>query len=430
MMTFLTMPVNLSIRTGTTVFLLLAYAMLTPGINAQDLKDFSKNARTMCLEGNCKSGKGRLKVIFNDYDTTKYVIYAGDFQKRKLTGKGSLYIQNDYKWTRFTANFVDGQIAVGDTVLFEDRYQIGKVLINSRPEYAYGDPLPIWADLTFKGDRKPLDIQRQKGKMQFTFRDCLLNGENVVVTLANGISIDGKGGIAGIVKFPCGPSGFVYQPDETVSLSDTLPGKIIRTGPYNFNTLCLRNGLFVHKQPDGSEVKVRYENDRVVNEEIVSTDVVKERERQKIQALNDKHEQELERKKVERIRNSAEYKEQMAAFEGLKSENVKARLDAAIQKGKKDLAALEEKINGAPMDPNACLICNGKPRQPTKRCPAKGCNNGKTKEATQSAQVVDGGIGRKGVNWTTTTKEYNCSRCQGSGVWVCNQCNGTGLKTP
>lgn len=402
--------------------LILTLFILAGQAIAQNMEDFSSRAEKECVEGNCKNGTGILKIWPNPNKKEDFVLYKGTFQKKLLTGIGTFCTQTKYdSETTITGNFVDGRIVLGDTLSIAHKDYTGKAVFSEPMRLNSSYPSKTWAKIIYKGASGPTKAVSMTGVINF-----LLTGfkaEWATTILGNGIRINGSGGIVGGVHFPCGASGFNYTSSFDVVLIDTLPGGIIRKGPYNINTICNRNGIFTHRHPDGSEVKVKYENDVIVGEEVITADSVKERERLAIKASNDY----WDKKRQEAYKQTDEYKAKKKALDYMSPDSLKARLARGLAKDKRDVEYYRSLRDGPTIDENACLVCKGEPVQHKKRCP-NACINGRVSQKTNSVKIIDGGIGRKGVGFYEGSKSSDCKRCQGTGVWVCNSCNGTGLR--
>lgn len=393
------------------------YLFLSSAVQAQHPEDFGKLLEVECIEGNCKNGTGTLKVYPKGKDYNGYMVFKGTFVKKKLEGKGSM--QGVYLGgSTVTGNFKDGRIVLNDTLEIEDSEWKGIGVFYKKPDFTSSDKIPLWADLWYKNPRPDRPI-RQVGTMNYTATIFNFMADWMEIMYPNGISVLGAG-MQGRLTLPCGATGF-NDGGTTPVLTDTTPDGIRREGRYDLKKpLCLKDGWFTHYMKDGTEYSVRYENDSAVFSYHITADSIKRREIQKRKNADEKE----EKRKLAIWRASPEYRALMAKYESTTYEAVNASLKKAREEGKKKLAQYEDEGS---LDPDACAYCRGKGTDIRKRCGARGCINGKVKDnAGTRVDILDGGIGRKAVKFTPTYREFECSRCNGEGTWVCYVCNGTG----
>lgn len=386
---------------------------------AQVKEDFPSYAEMECIEGNCKNGEGTLKVYPKGKDDKRYLTYKGTFEKKKLV-KGTLY-GNYWGWYSITGNFIDGRIALNDTMVIETSEWKGIGVFFEQPNFQSSDEKKLWADIWYNGNPEGLKPLRAVGSMRFSASAYVFSADWQTIMYANGVQVVG-GGLQGRMTLPCGPSGFNDGGSHPV-LRDTLPGNIVREGMYDLGKLCIRNGWFAHYMPDGTEYSVRYENDSAVFQYHISKDSIQRRRAMRQKAIDEAE----ERKELARWRASPGYRALMAKYESSTSEAVNAALKKAREEGKKQLAKYYEEEGSS--DPDACAHCKGKGKNYSRRCGARGCINGKVKDnAGQKVTIIDGGIGKKGVGFTPQYREFECNQCKGEGYWVCYVCQGSGKK--
>jgi hypothetical protein len=429
-----------------------------------------KEWKTKCIEGDCKNGVGKLKVISEkDKTSTAYEIYIGTFVDKQLNGLAEIesYIGEE-KRRSLKASFKDG-LFLKDSVWFTTAYGMssskGKGVLDtySNNESSKGT---IYLkdgviDIKYK-ERPEIKSERRIGDLSITsYGEYSTKANKTITTYKNGLIIKNpdenvktKPGAVFETncsitfpnngsEFPC--NGYVHALGEhdisadinnqkKIKLSENLPGNAVRTGNFLLfsRNPCSKEGEFETNFADGTKTTETYKNNLVIASSSISKEkkdsiaaTIALRKKLEKEAYDATPEGQLEIARIEAIRNQPTEAQKWLIEQQKKS----AQKDA---ENKRAYEASQEVFDAGVvlkrMEKADCYKCNGGLISKSPKC--KYCKMGIVESTTKEnkTEYISGGIGSTGglLETEKTTKwESKCVKCKGTGYYHCDDCTSS-----
>ena len=448
---------------------------------SQDLRNgahYPVVVKAKCIEGNCENGKGALKVIYkknNEKNTVeKYHIYKGTFTNEKLNGWGEIayFNSNNENTLNVKCKFYNGFIAAKDSIEFSCTNLTGKGIaggMSSDQGFYVRNGEIIASKPTQIGFFIPENLLKYIGSYVVN-PDGTISYERQAektVTYENGLTvytpvesseIPGKMIFPNTSNnFPCngythvftggGYSSLTYLNEalrkKEVYLTETLPGNVKRVGKYSIysENLCSKNGEFETTYPDGSYKIEMYKNDVVTSTKTISKKSLDSLNAvaaaKRLQAEEDLEDYNASPEGQKKLAEEEKRRKEARAYYDKKTQDEKdywanknkERQDKKDAERKAAYDASNEvfdpKTSFTKMEKEWCYTCNGGSTSKSKKC--KFCVNGVAKASNENntAKYISGGQGSIGAvefKKTTTTREYNCIKCKGTGYYHCDDC--------
>lgn len=428
-----------------------------------------KEWKTKCIEGNCKDGVGKLKVIAaKDKKSTAYEIYIGTFVDKQLSGLAEIesYIGEE-KRRSLKASFKDG-LFLKDSVWFTTSYGMssskGQGFFDFYSTADHSDGYIYLKDVIIDikyNERPEIKSERRIGDLSITsYGEYLIKKNKAITTYKNGLIIKNPdenvktkpGAIfetnCSITfpnngsEFPC--NGYVHAlggydidvaiKNQKIKLSENLPGNAVRTGNYLLfsRNPCSKEGEFETNFADGTKTTETYKNNLVIASSSISKEkkdsiaaTIALRKKLEKEAYDASPEGQLEIARTEAIRNKPTEAQKWLMEQQQKS----AQKDA---ENKRAYEASQEVFDAGVvlkrMEKADCYKCNGGLTSKSPKC--KYCKMGIVESKTKQTKTeyISGGIGSTGglLETEKTTKwESKCVKCRGTGYYHCDDCTGS-----